>query len=557
MVKEKLIVIGGVAAGPKAASKAKRCNPDLEVVIYQEEGAVSYGGCGLPYYVSGKVKDRKHLLARTVEQFALDGIEVRLGHRVEAIDLKEKTIQGIQLDSGKKFQDRYDKLVVATGSYPIRPRIANLTLQHIYYLRSIFDADRLLQALQSDSIRKVVVVGGGYIGLEMAEGLTEIGKKVTVVEMAPQILTLFDPDMAMLVQRHLEKKGVEILVGESLREVQGAAGRVSSVKTDSQEISADAVLLSLGIRPQVEVARQAGLRLGETGAIWVNERMETSADDVFSAGDCTETTHLVTGKRTWIPLGSTANKQGRVVGVNVCGGSATFPGVLGTAIFKAFEFHVAKTGLNLREAREAGFDPIEAIVRGYSAAHYYPGMKESVLKVIADRKTGRVLGAQAVGEGPSDKFIDTISMALLARMDCETLGAADLAYSPPFSPALSPILSAAHVLQNKREGRFEWIAAAEVKKRLDSGSKEFLLLDVREEKEVKEKRIPGSTWIPLPTLEKNLHGLDLTKEIAVHCHSGVRSYKAYLKLKHRGFPKIKNVDGGILCWTYGMEGPQK
>jgi len=553
-VPEKLVVIGGVAAGPKAAAKAKRCRPDLEVVIYQEEGAVSYGGCGLPYYVSGKIKERNQLLARTKEQFAQDGIQVKLKHRVEEIKVKEKKIKGLNLETGDQFVDTYDKLVLATGSFPIRPQVAGADLKGVFYLRSIFDADLLVQQLFSAQIQNVVIVGGGYIGLEMAESLSELGKKVTIVEKMPQIVTLFDQDMARLVQRYLEKKGMQVLVGEGLQEIRGEQGRVSSIRTANQEIRADAVLLSLGIRPRVELARQAGLRLGETGAIWVNERMETSAEDVFAAGDCVESTHLISGKRVWIPLGSTANKQGRVVGINVSGGAAVFPGVLGTAIFKVFDFKVAKTGLNMREAEQAGFSPLSAIVRGYSGAHYYPGMKESVLKVIADQKSGRILGAQAVGEGPSDKFIDVISMALLGRMDCSTLGNADLAYSPPFSPALSPVLVAAHVLQNKREKVFEWITADEVKNKLERAADKFVLLDVREEKEVKEKRIPGSLWIPLGQLEENIGKLDNKKEIAIHCHSGARSYKGYLKLKHKGFKNIKNVDGGILCWPEELKG---
>jgi NADPH-dependent 2,4-dienoyl-CoA reductase/sulfur reductase-like enzyme/rhodanese-related sulfurtransferase len=551
----KLIVIGGVAAGPKAASKAKRCNPDMEIVIYQEEGAVSYGGCGLPYYLSGRIKERKQLLARTAEQFSKDGIQVRLGHRVDEINLREKTIAGTQLGTGSRFTDRYDKLVLATGSQAIRPRVEGLELKNVFFLRSIFDADRLLPAVSSGDVRNVVVVGGGYIGLEMAESLTEIGKKVTLIELAPQILTLFDEDLAALVHRHLEKKGVQVLTGEGLKGILGRNGQVARVQTASREIEAEAVLLSLGVRPQVALAQRSGLRIGETGAIWVNERMETSAENVFSAGDCTETTQLVTGKKTWIPLGSTANKQGRVVGINVCGGSAAFPGVLGTAIFKAFAFKVAKTGLNMKEAAKDGLRPIQAIVRGYDGAHYYPGMKESVLKVIADQKTGLILGAQAAGEGPSDKFIDIVAMALLGGMDCKKLGAADLAYAPPFSPALSPVISAAHVLQNKLEGRFEWTTAEEVKDQLGSVPKDFMVLDVREEKEVKERRIPGSTWVPLDQLESRFQSLDRRKKTAVHCHSGLRSYKAVLKMKHAGFQNVKNLDGGLLGWNYELEGP--
>ena len=551
---ERLIVIGGVAAGPKVASKAKRCDPDLEVVIYQEEGEVSYSGCGLPYYIGGVIPERKKLLIRTAEQFGLDGIQVLKRHRVENIDLQKRQVSGVKLDNGQTFGDTFDRLVLATGSEVIRPKIPGMDLGQVFFLHSIFDADVILPQVQLAAVKSVVVVGGGYIGLEMAEALSQLGKKVTIVELAPQIATLFDEDMAAVLRQYLEKKGLVILTSEGLRGLTGQNGKVTRVQTQKRELPADVVILSLGIRPRVELARKAGLKIGETGAIWVNERMETSAEGVYAAGDCAETTHRVTGKRVWIPLGSTANKQGRVAGINVCGGHETFPGVLGTGIFKAFDFHVAKTGLNMREAKREGLEPIQAIVRGYGRAHVLPGGKESVLKVIASRKTGRILGAQAVGEGPSDKFIDTVAMALQAKMTCSQLAEADLAYSPPFSPVLSPVIVAACVLMNKIEGTLGWLSAAELKEKRAASGDHFVVLDVREEKEVKEKRIPRSQWIPLDELEKRLGELDKNKEIAVHCHSGLRSYKASLKLKHHGFTKVENVDGGLLCWSYDLEG---
>ena len=321
--------------------------------------------------------------------------------------------------------------------------------------------------------------------------------------------------------------------------MRGKEGKVTHVQTVAREIEADVVLMSLGIRPQVELAKQAGLRIGETGAIWVNEKMETSAEGVYAAGDCAETTHLVTGKRVWIPLGSTANKQGRVVGTNVCGGNSTFPGVMGTTVFKTFEFNVAKTGLSMREAEKEGFHPVQAIVRGFDRAHYYPGRKESTLKVIADEKTGRILGGQAIGEGPSDKFIDILAMALHGKMTCQELASVDLAYAPPFSPVLSPIIVAANVLMNKLEGKVEGIQASEVREKLQTSKETFQVLDVREEDEVKQKRIPSSTWIPYGELKKRISELDKGKEIAVHCESGLRSYKACLKLQHEGFTECE------------------
>jgi len=397
-----------------------------------------------------------------------------------------------------------------------------------------------------------VIAGGGYIGLEMAESLVQVGKNVTIVELAPQILTLFDEDFAGVLQQYLEKKGVKVFTSEGIQTLRGKEGKVTHVQTTTREIEADAVLMSLGIRPDVELAKQAGLKIGETGAIWVNEKMETSAEGVYAAGDCAETTHLITRKKVWVPLGSTANKQGRVVGVNVCGGNAAFPGIMGTAIFKTFDFNVAKTGLNMREAEKEGLHPLQAVVRGYDRAHYYPGGKESTLKVIAEKGTGRILGGQAVGEGPSDKFIDILAMALHGKMTCQQLASVDLAYAPPYSPALSPVIVAANVLMNKLEDKVKGIQASEVREKLGTSGKNFQILDVREEAEVKAKRIPDAIWVPYGELKKRLGELDKGKEIAVHCESGLRSYKACLKLQQEGFQNVKNIDGGLLCWCYDL-----
>jgi NADPH-dependent 2,4-dienoyl-CoA reductase/sulfur reductase-like enzyme/rhodanese-related sulfurtransferase len=552
-MKKRFLVIGGVAAGPKAAAKARRCDPEMEIIVYQEEEEISYAGCGLPYYISGVVKERRELLSRTAGQFAQEGIRIKKHRRIEEIDIGKHTISGRDLESGEIFTDHFDRLLIATGAQTIKPKIEGLDLKNVFYLRSIFDADTIVERIRSEDIRNVVIAGGGYIGLEMAESLVELGKEVTIVELAPQILTLFDEDFAGILRQYLEKKGVKIFTSEGIKALSGKDGKVIQVETASKEIKTDAVLMSLGIRPQVELAKKAGLKIGETGAIWVNERMETSAEGIYAAGDCAETTHLVTGKKVWIPLGSTANKQGRVVGINVCGGNATFPGVMGTAVFKTFDSNVAKTGLIMKEAEREGFHPIQAIVRGFDRAHYYPGQKESTLKVITDKDTGRILGGQAIGEGPSDKFIDILAMALHAKMTCEELASVDLSYAPPFSPVLSPVIVAANVLLNKLEGRVKGIQASEVREKLETSRESFQVLDVREEDEVKKKRIPGSVWIPLGELRKRITELDKSKETVVHCESGLRSYKACLKLRHEGFENVKNVDGGMLYWCYDME----
>jgi NADPH-dependent 2,4-dienoyl-CoA reductase/sulfur reductase-like enzyme/rhodanese-related sulfurtransferase len=550
---KRLLVIGGVAAGPKAAAKARRCDPEMEIVLYQEEDDISYAGCGLPYYISGVIEEREDLISRTPGKFALEGIKILKNRRIEKIDIPNRAVSGRKIGSGETFTDHFDRLVIATGAYAIRPKIEGMDLANVFYLRSIFDADAVSEAIRFKSIRNVIIAGGGYIGLEMAESLVHLGKNVTIVELAPQILTLFDEDFAGVLRQYLEKKGVKIFTSEGIQALKGKGGKVTHVQTMSREIEADVVLMSLGIRPQVELAKQAGLKMGETGAIWVNERMETSAEGIYAAGDCAETIHLITGKRVWIPLGSTANKQGRVVGTNACGGNATFPGVMGTTVFKTFEFNVAKTGLSMREAEKEGFHPVQAIVRGYDRAHFYPGRKESTLKVIADKETGRILGGQAVGEGPSDKFIDILAMALHGKMTCRELANVDLAYAPPFSPVLSPIIVAANVLTNKLEGKVEGIQASEVREKLETSRENFQVLDVREEDEVKAKRIPNTLWVPYGELKKRLGELDKEKEIAVHCESGLRSYKACLRLQHEGFKNVKNIDGGMLCWHYDVE----
>jgi NADPH-dependent 2,4-dienoyl-CoA reductase/sulfur reductase-like enzyme/rhodanese-related sulfurtransferase len=552
-MKKRLLVIGGVAAGPKAAAKARRCDPEMEIVVYQEEDDISYAGCGLPYYISGVIKEREDLISRTPGKFAQEGIKILKNRRIERIDIPKREVSGRKIGSGETFTDRFDRLVLATGAYPIRPKIEGIELGNVFYLRSIFDADAIFEKIRTEPIRNVVIAGGGYIGLEMAESLLHLGKNVTVVELAPQILTLFDEDLAGILRQYLEGKGVNVFTSEGIQAMRGKEGKVTHVQTVAREIEADVVLMSLGIRPQVELAKQAGLRIGETGAIWVNEKMETSAEGIYAAGDCAETIHLLTGKKGWIPLGSTANKQGRVVGTNVCGGNSTFPGVMGTTVFKTFDYNVAKTGLNMRESEKEGFHPLQAIVRGYDRAHYYPGRRESTLKVVADEKTGRILGGQAIGEGPSDKFIDILAMALHAKMTCRELASVDLTYAPPFSPVLSPIIVAANVLMNKLEGKVEGIQASEVREKLQTSKRTFNILDVREEDEVKQKRIPSSTWIPYGELKKRMSELDKGKEIAVHCESGLRSYKACLKLQHEGFTNVKNIDGGMLCWCYDVE----
>jgi CoA-dependent NAD(P)H sulfur oxidoreductase len=446
----RLVIVGGVAAGTKAASRARRVDPEAEITVYQEEPEPSISECGLPYLLSGVVDERDELVARTPEQFAEKGVEVRVRHRVEKIDPENKRLSVRPLtESGKAFEDAYDRLVIATGARAVLPPIPGADLDGIFKFRFLTDSDGVRRYMEERSPRRAAVVGGGYIGLEVAENLCRAGMEVSLIEGEDRVALAYGPEIAGRVEEHLKESGVRLYTGAKVEGFAGE-GRVASVRFGGGELEADLVVVGIGIEPRVELAEEAGVELGDSGAIRVDKHMKTSLPDVWAAGDCVEAVNLVSGKPAWIPLGDTANQMGRVAGTNAATGEDTleFPGILGTGIFKVFDLAVGKTGLSEKEAEEAGFEPVSATVETTDRAGYYPGVGKVFLKLIADASSGRLLGAEAAGYGAA-KLADICATAIWGKLAYPDLINLDLAYAPPYGPVLSPVIRAATVLSGE------------------------------------------------------------------------------------------------------------
>lgn len=444
MANKKFAVIGGVAAGMSAASQAKRLAPDLEVVAFERGDFVSYASCGIPYYLSELVKDPKNLIAVTPEQFwEKRGIDVRLRHQVECISPDGKIITVVDIDKKKKFDFRYDKLAVCTGAVPIKLNVPGINAENVFYLRNLQEGLRLMSFLKDQTPQKAVIVGAGYVGLELAESFRARGMVVTIITHSDSIMNNLEPEIAKVVEEELTRNGAVLKKNTKLVELEKSNGIVKKVITTDSEIDVDMVLISVGIRPNVELAESAGIKIGKTGAISVNERMETNIPDIYSAGDCAETYHRVTGKPTWIPLGDTANKMGRVAGANAAGMNETFPGIVGSAVAKVFDLAVARTGLSLLEALKHGFNASSHTISEKSRAHYYPGGKPITITLVFDTVTQRLLGAQMVGADGVAKRNDVLATAITAGMTLRDIENLDLCYAPPYSPVYDPILVAA------------------------------------------------------------------------------------------------------------------
>ncbi|MGH8568867.1 MAG: FAD-dependent oxidoreductase, partial [Gammaproteobacteria bacterium] len=429
---------------------ARRVNRDIDITLNQEESEVSYTACGQPYYLSGLVASRDALIIRRASEFKADEIEVRLRHRVINVSTAECTVKVHDLDRDAVEVVPYDRLILATGARPVIPVVPGSHLDGVVTLRTMAELDGFRSALDRLRPKGAVIVGGGYLGLEVAESLHALGVEATIVERFERLFPRLDPEMSQRVHDYLIAQGVRVVVDDGMAEITEKAGRVATVVTASgRELPAELVVLGTGIRPNVELAEQSGIVLGPTGAIAVDPRMETNVQGVFAAGDCAESLHRLTRTPVWDPLGDIANLQGRVAGENAAGGNARFPGVLGTGIFKTFDLNVGLTGLTEATAREAGLSPIAAVISARDKARYYPGARELTLKLIAESGSGRLLGAQAVGFGAVDKMIDIAATALLGGLSCLDLENADLAYAPPFSPVLSPIIVAASTLSRK------------------------------------------------------------------------------------------------------------
>jgi NADPH-dependent 2,4-dienoyl-CoA reductase/sulfur reductase-like enzyme len=442
----RLVVIGGVAAGMSAAARAKRTDPDLEVVAYERSGYVSYGSCGLPYLIAGVVREAANLVARTPEQFARQGVEVHTHHEVTAIDAGRRAVTVKDLDEGRQFSVGYDQLVVATGAAAIEPSIPGTGLEGVFTLRTVEDGIAVKEFLAENSPRKAVIIGSGYIGVEMAEAFVERGLETTMLNRPAQVLDRLDHDMAKKMQDELERNSVVVSVEDTAQSIEGdATGRVRAVVSTQGEYQADVVIMGVGVKAESILAKEAGIALGVKGAIAVDRGMRTNVPGIYAAGDCAETYHSLLQAPSYLPLGSTANKQGRVAGTNVGGGEETFAGVVGTIITKAFGLGIAATGLTEKQAKELGKPAKAVTVEHRTRAHYYPSPGPIHVKLVWDPADGRLLGAQIAGPVGEAKRIDVLAAALHHNFRIDDLQALDLSYAPPFAPVWDPILVAANV----------------------------------------------------------------------------------------------------------------
>ncbi|HWC26303.1 MAG TPA: FAD-dependent oxidoreductase [Solirubrobacteraceae bacterium] len=440
--RRRLLVVGGVAAGMSAAARAKRLEPELDVVVFERSGFCSYTACGLPYHVGGVIADHRALVMRTPAQFAEDGVAVHVRHEVTEIDPGARRLRVRALDGGRERSEPWDALVLAAGARPAGTAMPGARLPGVFTLRTIEDAQAIRAWIDAAGVRDAVVIGGGYIGLEMAEALRRRGLATTVVEREDHVLPLVDADIAGDIAGELEAQGVELRCATAVEEIAGDE-RVRAVVAGGQAIAADVVVIGVGVRPDTAIAAAAGVPLGPHGGIIVDAAMRTGVDGIWAAGDCCQTRHLLHDRPAYVPLGTTANKQGRVAAAGVTGGDEAFAGVLGTAVVKVCDLHVGRTGLSERDARDAGLDAVSASVTHLSRARYYPGHRPLRVKLVAERASGRLLGGQLVGREGVAKRVDVVAAALHSGATADELAQYDLSYAPPFAPVWDPVLLAA------------------------------------------------------------------------------------------------------------------
>ena len=548
----RILVIGAVAAGTSAAAKARRNTEDAEIVIYEKDSYISYSGCGMPYFLGGEVTDGRDLTPRDPLFFKTKyNVDILIGHEVLSIDKENKTLEVKNLEMGNVFTDTYDKLIIATGARSVIPPIKGKEKEHVFSLRNIGDMYQIKKFIDEKNPRKAVIVGTGFIGLELTENFKNIGIDVTLVEMLSQVTPGLDSDMAIYVEKALEKNGVLVFTGNSANEITDD----KVILADKLEVEADMVIIATGVRPNVDLAAAAGIKLGSFGAIAVDTRMETSEKDIYAAGDCIEQFHLVTGKPVYRTLGSTANKTGRIAGNNAAGGDLEFRGILGTGIFKVFNLTVAQTGLTEKEAIKEGYD--------ISVSHNikpnkpeYLGGKEMVIKSIADKKDGRLIGVEIVGEEGVDKRIDVFATLITFGAKVSDLVHLDLAYAPPFSTTKDPVMYTGMIQDNAISGGRPLITADKLDELINSGVK-YNLIDTRVKKQYDEKHIETAENKPHEVVRNNIEGLDKEAITITYCNKGTTGNAVQNILLNKGFEKVYNISGGHKTFVKYVENKKK
>ncbi|HNQ84620.1 MAG TPA: FAD-dependent oxidoreductase [Deltaproteobacteria bacterium] len=562
--RKRIVIIGGSAAGPKAAAKARRMDEHAEVVILQKDADLSMASCGYPYYVGGYFDDRNMLLCTPAgivrdPQFYLNAKNIKAGTNTEVtgIDRKAHEVSFKSLLTGVTGTVAYDKLVIATGATPRMPPIPGVDLKGITTLQSMKDADFLRRVRDEGTIKKAVIIGGGLIGIETCEALQLAGVEITVIELLPQLLTFLDWDLAKLVENHVKTKNANVITGNGIVEFLGENGRLTGVKlANGTELPCELAVVAIGVIPNVKLAREAGLSIGATGGIEVNEYMQTSDPDIYAVGDCVETVHRITGKKVLAPYGDLANLQGRVAGENaVMGNTVIFPGTIQTGICKVFDYSAGSTGLSETSAKKNGYDDIVTVMNASTDKPNFMGGELIITKLVCERSTGKILGAQCIGPGNAAKQIAQWAMAIQAGMHVEDIVNADLPYAPPFSLAIDHFIATAHLMQNKLKGRLKGVSPMEVRKKLDEKDRPFFI-DARGPDEYEQVRLGiGETLIPLGALRRRLGELpqDKDREIVCYCKISLRGYEAALVLEANGWRNVKVMEGGIAAWPYARE----
>ena len=538
----KVVIVGGVAGGATAAARIRRLDEKAEIIVFERSGFISYANCGLPYYIGGVIEDPEALTLQTPESFFTRfRIQMKVHHEVAAIHPEKKTVSVKNLQTGEHFEENYDKLLLSPGAKPVWPDLPGMDSDRLFTLRTVEDTFRIKEFVEQHKPKSAVMVGGGFIGLEVAENLRHLGMDVTIVQRPMQLMNPFDPDMAAFIHSEVRKHGVKLALGHNVEGFEEKNGGIDVLLKDGAPIHTDMVVLAVGVTPESSLAKDAGLALGMRGSILVNDRMETSDPHIYAVGDAVQVKHYVTGEDALIALAGPANKQGRIAADNICGGDSRYLGSQGSSVIKIFDMTAATTGINEGSAREAGLQVDTVILSPMSHAGYYPGGKLMTMKVVFEKETYRLLGAQIVGYDGVDKRIDVLATAIHAGLKATELKDLDLAYAPPYSSAKDPVNMAGFMIDNISKGLKQWhLADADDLPR--DGS--VTLLDTRTVGEFSRGHIDGFRNIPVDELRERIGEIEAGKPVYVICQSGLRSYIATRILEGYGF-EAYNFAGGF------------
>ena len=538
----KVVIVGGVAGGATAAARIRRLDEQAEIVVFERAGFISYANCGLPYYIGGVIEDPEELTLQTPESFfSRFRVNMKVRHEVTAIHPARKSVSVKNLETGEEFVESYDKLILSPGAKPTQPRLPGVGLDKLFTLRTVEDTFRIKEYINTHHPKSVVLAGGGFIGLELAENLRELGMDVTIVQRPRQLMNPFDADMASFIHAEVRKHGVKLALGYTVEGFEEKDGGVNVLLKDNAPLHADIVVLAIGVTPDTALAKEAGLELGIKGSIVVNDRMETSVPDIYAAGDAVQVKHSVTGEDALISLAGPANKQGRIIADNICGGDSHYLGSQGSSVIKVFDMTAATTGINETNAKKAGLDVDTVILSPMSHAGYYPGGKLMTMKVVFEKETYRLLGAQIVGYEGVDKRIDVLATAIHAGLKATQLKDLDLAYAPPYSSAKDPVNMAGFMIDNISKGLKQW-HLQDADRLPRDGS--VTLLDTRTVGEYSSGHIEGFVNIPVDELRGRIGEIEVGKPVYVICQSGLRSYIATRILEGYGF-EAYNFAGGF------------